>query len=138
MFDGVLTTDTFVLGWRRDADRLVFALEASLWPGHPEYEPPLPGEWTCYKPAGLVFEGVRSVHGLPDMATAPRSTDADGSQDFGTLAELAVEPDGYRIAGDFGVVRIQAASWRLEIGHRADTGAGTAQACHPTAPKSGG
>lgn len=80
MFDGVLITDTFVLGWYRDADRLVFTVEASLWPGHPNYEPPQPDEWTCYKPARLVFDGVRTVDGLPEMAVVPRSTDADGTR----------------------------------------------------------
>jgi hypothetical protein len=117
MFDGVLITDTFVLGWRRDANQLVFAVEASLWPEHPDYEPPRPDEWTCYKPAWLVFEGVSSVEGLPDMASAPRFTDADGSQCFGSLDELGTEPGGYRIAGDFGIVRVQATSLRLEVGN---------------------
>jgi hypothetical protein len=120
MFDGVMITDTFVLGWHREGDRLVFMLEASLWPGHPDYELPCPDEWTCYKPGRLVFEGVRSVEGLPDTASVPRSTDATGSQDFGTLAELVVEPGGYRIAGDFGLVKIQADSLRLEIDKKAE------------------
>jgi len=35
VFEGVLTIDTFVLGWHRETDRLVFALKASPWPGHP-------------------------------------------------------------------------------------------------------
>jgi hypothetical protein len=89
MFEGVLINDTFVLGWHREAEQLVFAVEASLWPEHPDYEPPRPNEWTCYKRARLVFEGVSSVEGLPDMASAPRCTDADGSQCFGSLDELA-------------------------------------------------
>lgn len=120
MFDGVLITDTFVLGWHPEADRLVFDVEASLWPGHPDYVPPRPGEWTCYKPARLVFEGVESVFGLPDMASAPRGTDADGSRDFGSLCGLTSEPGGFMIAGDFGVVRLRATSVRLEVGSRAE------------------
>lgn len=119
MFQGVLTTGTFVLEWHWEDNQLVFTVEASLWPGHPDYEPPRPGEWTCYKPARLIFEGVRSVAGLPEMAAAPRWTDPDGSQDFGSLNELTAEPGGYRIAGDFGVVRVQADSVRLEVATRA-------------------
>jgi hypothetical protein len=116
MFDGVLITDTFVLGWHREADRLVFAVLASLWPGHPDYVPPRPGEWTCYKLARVVFEGVRAVDGLLDPSAAPRYTDGDGSQDFGSIDELAAEPGGYRIAGDFGEVHVKADSVRLEVG----------------------
>jgi hypothetical protein len=116
MFEGVLTTDTFVLGWHQEGDRLVFTVEASLGPGHPNYETPRSGEWSCYRPARLVFEGVRVVDGLPEMESSPRYTDPDGSQDFGSLAELVVEPGGFLIAGDFGVVRIQAKSVRLVFG----------------------
>src|SRR5438445_13526310 len=92
MLAGVLITDTFVLGWHQEADRLVFDVEASLWPQHPEYEPPLPGQWTCYKPAKLVFAGVRSVEGLPDMSSVAGSTDPDGSQHYGSLDALVEVP----------------------------------------------
>lgn len=130
MFDGVLITDTFVLGWYQEADRLVFEVEASLWPGHPDYEPPRPGVWACYKPARVMFEGVRAVEGLPDLASAPRCTDADGSQDFGSLNELAAEPGGFLIAGDFGLVHLLAASVRLVVGSRAERcAAPTGPAC---------
>jgi hypothetical protein len=115
MFDGVAITDTFVLGWRHQVDQLVFVVEASLWPGHPNYDPPRSGEWTCYKLAQLVFSGVKSIDGLPNMNAVPTSTDDDGNSDFGTLAELVPEPGGYRITGDFGTVRVQADSLRLDI-----------------------
>lgn len=118
MFDGVLTTDTFVIGWHREVDRLVFTVEASLWPGHPDYEPPRPGEWACYKPARLVFDGVRAVDGLPDMAEAPQWVDPGGPPDYGTLDELAAVPGGFRVAGDFGVALVSADAVRLEVGQR--------------------
>jgi hypothetical protein len=72
----------------------VLAVEASLWPGHPAYEPPPPDQWTCYKPARLVFDGVQAVDGLPDMADVPYCTDPDGSRDFGSLGELEAVPGG--------------------------------------------
>lgn len=115
MFDGVAITDTFVLGWRRSADRLVFAVEASLWPGHPSYETPRQGEWTCYKSANLIFDSVSAVEGLPDMASAPQWIDPGSQPDYGSLQELATIPGGFRIIGDFGVVRVHAASVRLEL-----------------------
>jgi hypothetical protein len=118
VFEGVLITDTFVLGWHREGNRLIFAVEASLWPGHPSYEPPRSGEWACYKPGRLVFDDVEAVEGLPDMQSAHRYSDADGGQDFGSLNELVAEPGGYRIEGDFGVVRVRAASVRLEVSDR--------------------
>lgn len=116
MFPGVMLEDTFILGWSREDGRLVFWVEASLWPGHSEYEQPKPGEWTCYKPARLVFAGVEAVEGLPDPMHAPRSRDADGAEDFGTIHELVAEPGGYRLAGDFGLVRIKAKAVHLEVG----------------------
>ena len=116
MFDGVLLTDTFVLAWHQHGDDLVFEVYASLWPGHPEYEPPRPGEWTCYKRARLVFGGVSAVNGLPASTDAARYRDRDGGQDLGSLNELAAEPGGYRIVGDFGIVHVQARSVRLEVG----------------------
>lgn len=115
MFDGVLTTDTFVLGWHKDGDRLVFEVEASLLPSHPEYRPPGPGEWTCYRAARLVFDGVSATDGLPSSAVTPPYADTDGSRDFGSLNELATEPGVYRLDTDFGIVRIHARSARLEF-----------------------
>lgn len=115
MFEGVLITDTFVLGWQRDADRLIFVVEASLWPPHPDYQAPLPGEWTCYKRARIFFKGVTSVEGLPDMALVNLSIDPDGSKDFGTLSGLVAEDDGFRISGDFGDVLVKADLVTLEV-----------------------
>jgi hypothetical protein len=107
MFDGVIVEDTFVLGWSLQNDQLVFDVEVGLLSRHPEYEAPKAGEWTCYKPARLVFDQVRTVDGLPDMTVAKRFTDADGTQDYGSLSELTTEPGGYRIVGDFGTVLVQ-------------------------------
>jgi hypothetical protein len=58
VFDGVTLTDTFVLDWKHEGDCLVFTVLASLWPGHPAYESPKPGEWTCYKRGRIVFKRV--------------------------------------------------------------------------------
>jgi hypothetical protein len=114
-----MSEDTFVLGWHQQGDHLVFVVEASLWPGHPGYEPPRPGEWTCCKRARLLFAGVRKVEGLPDMADVRTYTDIDGSTDYGSINALTTEGSWYRFVGDFGEVRIQAEAMRLEVEDRA-------------------
>jgi hypothetical protein len=114
-FDNVMIQDTWVLAWRREADRLIFIIEASLWPGHPAYEPPNQGEWTCYKRGKLVFEGVRRIEGLLDQDHVASHTDPDGSRDYGSIDYLDTATDGFRIAGDFGDVAVQASVVRLEL-----------------------
>ena len=113
--DNVMLQDTWVLGWQQDGDRLVFTVEASLWPGHPSYEPPKPGEWTCYKRGRVAFDGVQAVQGLLDLREVPGHTDPDGSQDYGSIDVLGVIEGGYRIAGEFGDVVVRAKSVRLEL-----------------------
>lgn len=115
MFPHVILTDTWVLSWEEQPGRLVFSIEASLWPGHPNYEPPSPANWTCYKRARLIFGGVGEVLGLCDLTSVHGNIDADGSVDFGSIDELVRLPGGYRIAGEFGNVRMQANSIRLEM-----------------------
>jgi len=113
--DHVMLEDSWVLGWRLESDRLVFAIEASLWPGHGSYESPKPGEWTCYKRGRLVFEGVRDVQGLLDLNGLSPHTDPDGTQDFGSIDLLALTEGGFRIIGKFGDVLVQASSVRLDL-----------------------
>jgi hypothetical protein len=114
-FDKVMVEDTWVLGWRREADRLIFVVEASLWPGHPAYELPKKGEWTCYKRGQLLFEGVRRIEGLLDQDAVSFNTDPDGSRDYGSIGYLDTATDGFRINGDFGDVAVQAVGVRLEL-----------------------
>jgi hypothetical protein len=117
MFDGVSLEDTWVLGWRHENDQLVVNVEASLWPGHPAYGLPQPGEWTCYKRGRLVFEAVRSVDGLPDRESGvPPYVDANGERDFGSIDPLQMVEGGYRLRFDFGDVQIQCGAMRLDLG----------------------
>ena len=118
MFDAVDLEDSWVLGWRVDVGRhrLVFELEASLWPGHEAYTRPLPGEHTCYKRAHLIFEGVDSLDGLPPMDGVKPNVDPDGSADFGNIEGLHhAGPGIYKFAGDFGEVCIKCEGVRFEI-----------------------
>ena len=109
-FDGVDLEDTFVLGWSLNVEAgwFGFDVEASLWPGHPAYEPPRPNEWTCYERAVLAFEGVLELHGLPDAADVRTTTDADGSRDYGTFDALWRDDEGrWHVAGDSGEVVVR-------------------------------
>jgi hypothetical protein len=106
--EGVLLEDCFVLSWHRAGDQLAFELDASLWPPHKDYEPPKQGEWTCYKPATLIFEGVESVSGLKSMSEANFTVDTDGSKDYGNIDGLSATASGFLIYGDFGEVTIGA------------------------------
>lgn len=109
--------DSWVLGWRHDpaAGRLTIRLEASLWPGHPAYAAPAPGEHTCYRPAELVFEGVRAVAGLREQADVPAHRDPDGSPDYGSIDALERAGEAFRLSGGMGEVALTAAAVRLDV-----------------------
>jgi hypothetical protein len=109
MFDGVDLEDSWVLGWHFEAarNRLVFDLEASLWPGHASYVSPAPDEHTCYKRALLIFESVANIDGLPTVDTVKPYIDPDGSIDYGNIEGLHHAGGGvYELGGDFGEVSI--------------------------------
>ena len=48
---GVMVEDTFVIGWKIEANTFIVECEISLWPGNKYYEEPKDNEWTCYKKA---------------------------------------------------------------------------------------
>lgn len=116
LFEGVDLNDSFVLGWRQDRDLLEFSLEASLWPGHPEYEAPPHDEYACYKPAALRVRGLRSVTGLRGMHECMPAIDAAGERDFGNIDALSALPSGgFHLAGEFGEVRIEGGQLEFEV-----------------------
>jgi len=118
MFDGVDLEDSWVLGWYVDAgrNRLVFELEASLWPGHKYYVPPPPAAHTCYKRVRLIFERVAGIVGLSPMDAVKPQVDPDGSIDYGNIEGLRQTGEGaYKLGGDFGEVSIKCEGVRLEV-----------------------
>lgn len=122
MFDRVDLEDSWVLGWyfNSSQNQLIFDLEVSLWEGNEHYDPPLPGEYTCYKRGRLIFEGVTSIHDLSPMDTAKPTIDPDGSIDYGNIEGLRHVGDGiYKFGGDvakdFGEVSVKCGDVRLEI-----------------------
>ena len=122
-FVGVDLEDSWILGWCHDiaGRRLTFDLEASLWPGHPAYDTPSPGEWTCYRVATLAFEEV-SVSGLLAMGQARSTVDPDGSRDYECLYGLRREGNVFRFEGDMGDVTVHAGAVRLALKGHAPAG----------------
>lgn len=92
------------MSWSLSEKCLIFELEASVWPDSIYYEPPLKGEYTCYKRSQLVFEGFEAIDGLKPMERVRSSVDANDSRDFGNIDDLEDTNDGYLICGDFGLV----------------------------------
>ena len=113
-FPSVDLKDSFVLSWTQSPDGLVFELDASIWPGHQLYEPPKPGEHTCYKRGRLIFPHAHSIRGLRTMAEASYTRDPDGSIDYGTIEALLATGTGrYRLCGDFGDVYLESEEPKL-------------------------
>jgi hypothetical protein len=108
-FDDILLEDTFVLAWHQDSESLIFHVLASLLRTHPDASPPAAGDWACYKSGTIQFTGVSSVRGLLPQDDVIRTTDAEGSVDYGCIDALSlVLPGKYRIVGEFGNVSVVA------------------------------
>lgn len=107
LFKGINLNDSFVLGWTLAKDKLVFVLEASIWPESRYYLPPNHGEYTCYRKATIEFIDTISIMGLQPMESTPFSVDPDGSKDYGNIDSLTISNVAFNICGDFGEVKIQ-------------------------------
>ena len=114
-FLGIDLNDSFVLSWGIADERLVFELEASIWPDSQYYEAPLPENYTCYRRAQLAFAGFKDVDGLKSMEQTNSSIDPDGSRDYGNIDELEQTEKGYRISGDFGSVAIEGGTMSFTV-----------------------
>ena len=114
-FRGIDLNDSFILGWRLEGRRIIFELEASLWPESEYYIPPKQGEYTCYRRATLSFKNVIECTGLPSMESAPKSADAAGEIDFGNIDSLQILDGGFSVSGDFGTVSIAGSELTFEI-----------------------
>ena len=115
IFKGIDLNDSFVMSWNRGTNDLAFEVEASIWPGSEYYEKPKNGEYTCYKPARLLFTNVKEVHGLLEIHQVKPSTDATGEKDYGNIDALQENINGFVIEGDFGSVSIVGGVISFEI-----------------------
>ena len=115
-FTDILLEDTFVLAWHQGPESLTFHVLASLMQTHPAASIPAVGDWACYRPGIIQFVGVSSVRGLLPQQSVTRTTDAAGEVDYGCIDMLAlVQPNSYRIVGEFGDVSVTAASVSLYL-----------------------
>jgi hypothetical protein len=109
--------DSWVLGWSLNpaGTQLRFTLEASLWPGHPSYSQPKPGEYTCYRPATLYFEQVVELTGLLPQEKASSTVDPGGTRDYGNIEGLVEAGGAYSFSGSMGDVHLLSKRLRLVI-----------------------
>jgi hypothetical protein len=112
---GIDLNDSFVLSWSLGTDELAFEIEASIWPDSKYYDKPKKNEYTCYKPARLLFKYVKEVNGLLEMAQVTPSTDAKSQKDYGNIDALQENSEGFLIEGDFGSVSIVGGEMNFEI-----------------------
>lgn len=114
-FEGIDLNDSFVLSWEQTSDKIVFNLEASIWPQSTYYTSPKPNEHTCYRKATLTFLGTNKVNGLRSMETVKPTIDPDGTSDYGNIDSLLQSSNGYTIAGEFGAVKISGGELEFKI-----------------------
>lgn len=115
VFEGIDLNDSFILDWQSSEGRLLFSIEASIWPYSQHYEKPKENEYTCYKRAQLSFTNCKSVNGLKEVAHASSSTDLNGTVDYGNIETLTKTDTGFHLSGEFGNVQIQGGQLDLTI-----------------------
>lgn len=107
-FAGIDLTQSFVLSWEMRDESLTLDVDLCLTADHPFYEEPRPSERICIRPATLEFPYCSSILGGGTDETQPLKAIAS-NLGHGRIEDLKRIGDGqYRIAGSFGVVRIEA------------------------------
>lgn len=101
----VLLEESFVLAVDKNADSLVFRLDAVLTPTHPLYTAPLSDETFCHRLAFLVFRNPVEVSWL--RGSRPPSTDAAGEIDFGNIDVMTLDEGRAQLEGDWGEVEVE-------------------------------
>lgn len=115
VFKGIDLNDSFVLDWRHESGRLIFELEASIWPESIYYKKPKESEFTCYLNATLVFNNISNVIGLKRKSVVNSSVDPDCSVDYGNIDSFRVTNEGFQISGDFGFVNVVGGELSFEV-----------------------
>lgn len=112
---GIDLTDSFVLDWSCENNRLCFELEVSIWPESKYYVEPKLNEYTCYRKATLQFSNIISAFGLKPKPVVMPSIDPDGSTDYGNIDFFQVVDGGFELEGNFGTVKIFGGDLLFEI-----------------------
>jgi hypothetical protein len=111
--ENVYFEDSFVLDIVARRDEVVFSLDLVLTPDHPMYRPPGAAERHCYRRAELVFGGVRELRWR--NSDVPPSRDASGEIDLGNIDSLTAVGGAYELEGDWGSMRIEAATAEIRL-----------------------
>ena len=115
IFKGIDLNDSFVLSWNQVGNELTFELEVSIWPESKHYESPKKGEYTCYKPASLLFKDIKEIKGLLQMNEVAAQSDLTGEKDYGNIEHLEKNKEGYTVDGEFGSIQITGGIISFEI-----------------------
>lgn len=112
-FQHVYLEDSWVLDLAFDGESVRIVADLVLLEDHPLHAAPKSGEQYCYLRATLVFGEVTTLSW--ESSGSPRAVDASGDSDLGTFEVFALlDPDGYHIELDAGVLVLRAASLSVE------------------------
>jgi hypothetical protein len=87
---------------------VTFSLDLALTDKHPDYAPPKPDEYLCYRRGVLVFSGVTRLAWLDQHSRRPH--DASGEVDYGNVDSMTWDDGTYRLEGSVGTLEIAARS----------------------------
>lgn len=95
------------------ADSLKVGLEVYLDQSHPHHRPPTPPEIACYRPATLIFPGLKRV--LSRETRINIYATQDKRPDMGELHSVKYDGSEYVLNADLGQLRIISDAPKLEI-----------------------
>jgi len=109
-----LLEESWVLDVEARPGTLVLRLELVLLPEHPGYTPPPPTEAYCYRSGVIRFEGVERLSWIQGELMY-RSTDLDGSTDYGNIDSFEWALNEFHLEGSFGRIEVQAQNVTVEL-----------------------
>ncbi|MDO3385388.1 hypothetical protein QWI17_05980 [Gilvimarinus sp. SDUM040013] len=119
VFNNVDLQDSFVIGWKRSDETFFIDMEASLWPGHPDYEAPEKNEHTCYKKARLLFRSPYKIRGLlPIDQVNANEVMENEIPDYDTIDSFEIGNGQFHLVGSFGDVTLSAKDWTFKVVRR--------------------
>ena len=119
IFKNVDLQDSFVIGWKCSDETFFVDVEASLWPGHSDYEAPKEGEYTCYKKARLLFRNPTNIVGLLPMGEVEPNEVMEGEiPDYDTIEDFEIGNGQFRLTGSFGDVTFTADEWAFKVARK--------------------
>ncbi|MDG9671225.1 hypothetical protein ONV78_26055 [Hahella sp. CR1] len=119
IFKNVDLQDSFVIGWKCSDETFFIDMEASLWPGHPDYEEPNKGEHTCYKKARLIFRSPSNIKGLFPIDQVEANKAMEGEiPDYDTIEHFEIGNGQFHLVGAFGDVTLSAEDWTFKVTRR--------------------